>query len=64
MKNTALRIGGAIFGIVALAHLLRLVTGAQVLINSWSLPVWISWVGLLATTFLCIWFWKLSVDKT
>ena len=64
MKNTALRIAGTIFGIVAILHLSRLVTGAPVYINGWLLPVWSNWIGMIATTFLCMWCWRLSVDKT
>lgn len=64
MKKTALRVAGTIFGVVALIHLLRLVTGVPVLINGWLLPVWVNWMGLFATTFLCIWLWRLSPDKS
>jgi hypothetical protein len=60
MKNLAIRISGTIFGIVALIHLLRLITGVPVLINGWLLPIWVNWMGLIATGFLCVWLWRLS----
>jgi hypothetical protein len=60
-KDFWLRIAGTIFGIVAMAHLLRIVTEIPVLIGDWSLPVWINWFGLGATGFLCFWLWIISV---
>ncbi|MBL7138119.1 MAG: hypothetical protein ISS17_05055 [Bacteroidales bacterium] len=59
-KNFWLRITGAIFGVVAIIHLLRIITGVQVLIDGWLLPVWVNWMGLVATAFLFIWLWRLS----
>jgi len=57
-----LRIAGTIFGIVALIHVLRLVTGVPVLIGNWFLPMWVNWIGLLATGFLFFWLWKLTLN--
>jgi hypothetical protein len=51
-KNFWLRIAGAIFGIVAIIHLLRIVTGVPVMIGDYSLPLWLNWMGLAATGFL------------
>ncbi|MDP1622873.1 MAG: hypothetical protein Q8M08_11115 [Bacteroidales bacterium] len=59
-KNLWLRIAGTIFGFVAILHLLRIITGVPVLIGGWLLPVWVNWMGLLATGFLGFWLWKLS----
>ena len=36
-----------IFTLVALLHLLRLVMGWSVVIDSWTVPMWVSWVGLV-----------------
>jgi hypothetical protein len=60
-KDLWLRISGTIFGIVAIAHLLRIVTGISILIGDWSLPVWLNWLGLGATGFLCLWLWIMSI---
>jgi len=60
-KNFWLRIAGTIFGIVAIAHLLRIVTGISVLIGGWSLPIGINWLGLGVTGFLCFWLWMMSI---
>lgn len=59
-KNVWLRIAGTIFGVVAILHLLRIVTGVPVLIGDFSLPVWVNWMGLVATVFLCAWLWRMS----
>ncbi len=59
-KNVWLRIAGTIFGVVAILHLLRIITSVPVLIGGWSLPVCVNWMGLVATVFLCIWLWRIS----
>jgi hypothetical protein len=59
-KNVWLRIAGTIFGVVAIFHLLRIITGIPVLINGWLLPVWVNWLGLVATVFLCNWLWWMA----
>jgi hypothetical protein len=56
-----LRIAGTIFGIVAIVHLLRIITGVPVLIGGRSLPIWVNWFGLGATGFLCLWLWMMSI---
>jgi hypothetical protein len=55
-----LRIAGTIFGIVAIMHLFRIILNPLVLINSWSLPIWINWIGVPLTGFLSFWLWRLS----
>jgi len=62
-KNFWLRIAGTIFGIVAVLHLLRIISGIQVLIGDFFLPVWVNWMGLFGTAILCIWLWQLSYKK-
>ncbi len=59
-NKIALRISGTIFGIVALLHLARLLTGTVILIGDWMLPLWVNIVGFLAAAFLSIWLWLLS----
>ncbi len=66
MKSTtfALRVSGTIFGIVALLHLARLITGVLILIAGFSLPVWVNIVGFLATCILCIWLWSITINTS
>ncbi len=59
-KNLWLRIAGTIFGVVAIFHLLRILTTVPVLVDGWLIPVWFNWIGLVATGFLCIWLWWIS----
>jgi hypothetical protein len=40
-------VAGAIFALVALVHLSRIYMGWPVVIGSWTLPMWVSWIGLV-----------------
>jgi hypothetical protein len=40
-------IAGVIFALVALLHLLRLIMGWSVVIDSWTVPMWVSWIGIV-----------------
>ena len=35
-----------IFAIVALAHLLRVFMGWPIIIDNWTVPMWLSWIAL------------------
>ena len=39
-------VGGAIFAAVALAHILRILMGWPAMIGGWTVPMWVSWIGL------------------
>jgi len=51
-QKTYLLTVGIVFTIVAIAHLVRLIFGWEVLIDTWALPVWFSavfiFIGYLA----------------
>jgi hypothetical protein len=36
-----------IFSLVALLHLARIVFGWSAVIGGWSVPMWLSWVGII-----------------
>ena len=38
---------GVIFAVVALFHLVRIYMGWPVMIGDWSIPMWVSWIGLV-----------------
>ena len=38
---------GVIFAAVALFHLVRIHMGWPVMIGHWSVPMWVSWIGLV-----------------
>jgi len=46
-EKTFATIAAVIFALVALLHLLRLVMGWSVVIDSWTVPMWVTWVGLV-----------------
>lgn len=64
MNNTGLRVylilSGSIFLLVALLHLLRLVNHWPIVIGTWPVPHWVSYVGLPAASGYCVWAYWLS----
>jgi hypothetical protein len=40
-------VAGAIFAVVALVHLLRILMDWPIVIGTWSVPMWVSWIGLV-----------------
>ena len=46
-EKTFATIVAVIFAPVALLHLLRLVMGWSIVIDSWTVPMWLSWVGFV-----------------
>ena len=46
-KQSYLRVAGAIFALVALAHLLRAVMDWPILIAGWMVPIWLSWLAFV-----------------
>ena len=40
-------VAGVIFAVVALFHLVRIYMGWPVMIADWSVPMWVSWIGLV-----------------
>ena len=44
-----------IFGLVACLHVLRIINHWMVIIGPWTVPRWISWVGLALAGSLFIW---------
>ncbi len=45
-------LAGCIFTLVAVMHLWRVLTGADLMIGNWDAPVWLSWFGLSVSTYL------------
>jgi hypothetical protein len=54
-----LQISGALFGIMAVAHLLRLFRHWPIDFAGQIIPLWASWLGLLLAGGLCIWALRL-----
>jgi hypothetical protein len=53
-----LQISGTLFGVVALAHAVRVVQKWPVEVAGWVLPVWVSVVGFLLTGALAVWAFR------
>lgn len=53
-------VSGILFSLVALAHLLRLAFGWQVLVAGTEIPLWVSWLGLVMPGALAAWGYSLS----
>jgi hypothetical protein len=48
------KIASLLLGIIALIHLLRLITHWQVAVNGFELPVWISIIGFIVASVLSL----------
>jgi hypothetical protein len=62
-KNIALNVAGVIFLVVALIHLLRLVTGFEVTFRGNPVPVWGSGIALVVTGALAVWMFAAAKQK-
>ena len=51
-KNTFSSLAGAIFLIVAIAHVLRLAFKWEVIVGGWQVPLWLSAVAALVAAYL------------
>ncbi len=54
-QKAYLQISAAIFLVVALVHLGRLITGWEILIGTWVIPHWLSIPGLIVPGALSAW---------
>jgi len=53
-------VASAVFAIVSLAQLVRLVTHLEVVAGGHRVPMWLSGVAFLITSALSVWLWWLS----
>ena len=51
-ERSYLMVAGVVFTVVALVHLVRVFTGADITLIGWSVPLWLSWIGTAAATYL------------
>lgn len=52
-------ISGALFSIVAFAHLARLVFGWEIYVDNTMVPMWVSWAGLVIPGLFALWAFML-----
>lgn len=53
----------AIFFLIAVLHVARLVYGWEAMIGGWVVPMWLSWVALVIAGFLAWHGWRLGKNK-
>ena len=51
-ERTYLFVVGVLFTAVAIVHLLRVFSGANLVLLGWSAPLWLSWLGTIITSYL------------
>ena len=56
-------VAALVFGMVSLGHLIRVISGWAVTIDSWNVPLAVSWVGLIFSAGLCVWAISLAIAK-
>lgn len=61
---TGLRVAGVLFGLLALAQLMRLIIRPEVLVAGHAMPLWPSMLALAILGGMCFWMWKLTRMKT
>lgn len=53
-------VSGALFALVAVAHLLRIVYGMSVQIDGHVVPMFVSWVGCVVPAGLAVWAFRIN----
>ena len=51
---------GVVFSIIATLHVLRLLFGWEAIIGGWNVPLWVSWLAIVLSSFLACAAFKLS----
>lgn len=52
-------ISGVIFGVIALLHVFRLLLDWPAQVAGWAVPLWVSWIAILAAGALSAWAFSL-----
>jgi hypothetical protein len=60
-QKTFLRLAGAIFALVSLAHFLRIAMGWPIIIGDWPAPMWLSWFAFVIAGGLSYFGFKLAI---
>ena len=53
-------VSGALFALVALAHLLRILYGMPMTVDVYDVPMIVSWFGLVVPAGLALWAFRIS----
>jgi hypothetical protein len=57
---TGLRVASVVFGLMALAQLMRLITHPAMIVGGSALPLWPSFLGFIVMGGLSFWMWTLT----
>ena len=60
-KNIALIVAGVAFALVAIIHLMRLITKFEITVSKKVIPLWVNVIGLLVAG--CLAFWMFAAAK-
>jgi hypothetical protein len=53
-------VSGALFTLVAIAHLLRIVNGMSISVDDYEVPMLVSWVGMVVPAVLAFWAFRIA----
>lgn len=59
-----LRVASAIFGLMSMAQLMRLLIRPEVFVAGHPVPLWPSALAFVVLAGLCFWMWELSSTRT
>jgi hypothetical protein len=62
-RKTFFMLTGIIFTLVALFHLVRIFMEWPVMIADWSVPKWVSWVGLIVAGGLALFGFRFAANE-
>lgn len=51
-------VSGALFSLIAVAHLLRIVYGVSIQVDQFAVPMIVSWIGIIVTGTLAFWAFR------
>jgi hypothetical protein len=63
-QTTGLLVASVVFGLMAIAQLVRLLIRPEVLVAGYSMPLWPSVLALIFLGGLSLWMWKLARTPT
>ena len=53
-------VSGVLFALVALAHLLRIVSDVSIQLDGNAVPMYVSWIGFVVPAALALWAFRVS----
>jgi len=59
-NNAYSLISGVIFGLIALMHIFRVISGLPLVIGEFYAPMWTSYVAIVVSVALCVWGIRLA----